>query len=547
MPDRREFLTKTTALAATSSALGRLVHAGCQGAQPADKTRDSMRMKPRRIIWNNDGDDLWIVANGYPAPDWPNQYGSPQEYLARRTAAVKGTQVDCISYCGFAVVPNWEFPSDNTKLLGPDPLKHVVDFAHGNEMEFIYSLRMNDVHCAVYPGEYRWSPFKRKNLRLLQANISREEFEHRIWPWVRGEIDEHPLHHLLDYWGRKEGRLIDQFRNSSLGPLAFSWPAFDFAHAEVRAHYLQIIDQACRRYDLDGIELDWGRHPLVFKFGQERRYVPVMNDFIHRVRQVLDERGKRRGRPILLATRVPDVRELALHVGLDVATWVEKGWLDLLIAGFGSPFSMPIGDWVRLGHNHGIAVYGGLSWLPLFENIEAIRAAAYRFWEAGVDGVYLFNLLRPERFDCLDEIGDPELLARRNKLYQVDPDRRYVGYMNLSRMAGQLPLEFTPEAGPATMKLQLSIADQPEGASRVTVQTLWNNPDNGQRREWRLNGRPLTDPRRFRSEHRDWTGFDTQALKNGANILEVTVHPLEAGLVPEPLVLEQVRVSIAYS
>src|SRR4030095_14862610 len=156
--------------------------------------------------------------------------------------------------------------------------------------------------------------------------------------------------------------------------------------------------------------------------------------------------------------RVPDSPALSLSVGLDVETWIDEGWVDALIPGFGTmPFSIPMDNWVDMGHRHGIRVYGSLSWMLLFDNPEAIRAAAYRFWDEGVDGIYFFNLLRPEQFGCLSEIGDPKQLSRTNKLYQIDSDRKKVGYMNSSCFPGQIPLVFSTESGPSTARLTLKI------------------------------------------------------------------------------------------
>lgn len=64
---------------------------------------------------------------------------------------LRGTQVDSVSYCAFLDLANREFPPDNTRALGPDPLKHVVNFCRANQMEFLYSMQINDVHAAVYP------------------------------------------------------------------------------------------------------------------------------------------------------------------------------------------------------------------------------------------------------------------------------------------------------------------------------------------------------------------------------------------------------------
>ena len=53
--------------------------------------------------------------------------------------------------------------------------------------------------------------------------------------------------------------------------------ALDFAHAEVRERYRILLEEMLSRYDMDGIELDFCRHPLFFGIGRE---------LDHRVRRV---------------------------------------------------------------------------------------------------------------------------------------------------------------------------------------------------------------------------------------------------------------------
>ena len=84
---------------------------------------------------------------------------------------------------------------------------------------------------------------------------------------------------------------------------------------------------------MDGIALDWLRHPFFFRPAEERRNLLVMNDFVRHIRRRLEYHGKKRGRPILLAVRVPDTPERALAIGLDVQTWVSSGWVDILEQG----------------------------------------------------------------------------------------------------------------------------------------------------------------------------------------------------------------------
>ena len=115
-----------------------------------------------------------------------------------------------------------------------------------------------------------------------------------------------------------------------------------------------------------------------------------------------------------------------------------------------------MGEWIPDGAGeHGIPVYGGLSW----KNTSSITwrrsgGAAYRLWDEGVDGPAHLQLpgTRPGT-DSLREIGEPEMLAGLDKMYQVDLDRKRVGYMNERASGrGKLPLSFATQAGPAPLR-----------------------------------------------------------------------------------------------
>ena len=59
------------------------------------------------------------------------------------------------------------------------------------------------------------------------------------------------------------------------------------------------------------------RHNMYFKKGEEVANIPAMTDFVRRVRTTLDEIGRKRGRPIVLATRLADTPEKSMQLGLD--------------------------------------------------------------------------------------------------------------------------------------------------------------------------------------------------------------------------------------
>lgn len=539
-------------------------------------TREALRNRKRRILWNNDGEDLLLPANyNSPGAEWlrgeysgcgdmPRRLCVVDDFLGQRMKGkLEGTQVDGIFYCGYVCVPNWEFPAENTRALGPDPLKHAVDYAHANNMEFFYSFRMNDPHPMLHRGTWSWSQFRMRNLHLLQGKIDRDWFERKFLPWLRGEVEEHPLSQAV---AAGKTALFPQFENPQPNDFR-TWAAFDFGLKEVRDYYLHLVQEACRRYDLDGIEFDWGRTPPFFKT-QPRANAPLMTDFLRQTRLWLDQRGRERGKPVLLTTRVPNSPAESLSLGLDVEQWLREGSLDLLVAGFGTkPFSFPIGEWARLGHAYSIPVFGCIeNGLPGQSKKEIIRATAQRYWNAGVDGVYLYNhfyddnrnygqpgqpaQLYPD--DTLHDIGDPGRLRRLDKTYWVD-------------MFGEdaaLPVRLSTECGRSTAVISFEVAEDPAEAARVTLQAQWATDVDIARISLSLNGVPLAEGKPFTikdesynevpwvnsgaaNDNQLWYAHPVSSLQKGFNTLEVCARP--SAIPPDKFLLKQVRVAISYS
>jgi hypothetical protein len=119
--------------------------------------------RERRILYNNDGDDI---------TGWSSV--TPAEYLSRRMAHLADTQVDSLFWCPgvttvltipsqFAetydnVISDHFKPTqvpgivrDNVRRFmeaGRDPLAMTVDFCRRHDMEIFLTHRMNDVHDA---------------------------------------------------------------------------------------------------------------------------------------------------------------------------------------------------------------------------------------------------------------------------------------------------------------------------------------------------------------------------------------------------------------
>lgn len=564
------------------------------------------RWRQRRIVWNNDGSDL--MGPAFAGGKWTTPVESAGQFIDTLMRFVEGTQVDAVFFCGFVNEADWEVPRNNIEVLGPNPSTPVVDFAHDHNMEFFWSIRMNDVHSSRHaPKRAYWSPFRRDHPELLLANVSRDEWDRRMQPWIdkfsameerRRELRLYEPVKDVEREGQSDAEhpLLDVFeRNGQASPDLARWAGFDWSRPEVQDHYLGAIVGACERYDLDGIELDWCRHGMFFPMGRESQYISVMNDFVHAVHNRLTELGKARGRPILLAHKVPDSVEVCLACGLDPETWLRRGWVDLLMAGGGvMPFSIDMGAWTELGHRYDVPVYGSLDRLyspfrfsrPKFDHrdpyqaddpssgYDCVAAASHRFWEAGVDGIYLYDWhthhgpTDPREYGSIPRVGDPADLVRHDKLYCIDLDWGPNGALSGYSIRGQLPLTIPTRAGDAVAELSLDIAEDLPAATQAALQVRWEREIEDGRATWRVNGVELTGGVPFVNKrygtlvNKDrytqygqgaiddpgWATFsiDPAHLSRGANIFEVTVRPAGSGQSPDAVTLEQARVWIGY-
>jgi hypothetical protein len=178
--------------------------------------------------------------------------------------------------------------------------------------------------------------------------------------------------------------------------------AIDFGRDEVRDYIFRLIEEGVRRYDCDGIELDFNRFPAFFKDGSTDERVAKMNTLVERVRKMLDFVGRERNRRLVLAVRVPSnygrtppTPESSRQIGCDVADWVKRDWADFVTV---SEFlfergDLPIGQWKQAITT--VPVYGGVECTrgggQMNLTAEDYRNAATQLIKAGADGVYLFN------------------------------------------------------------------------------------------------------------------------------------------------------------
>lgn len=350
-----------------------------------NKTRHIARWRSRRIICNNDGNDI-ILSSGETV--------SRELFLAKRTMGLVGSQVDTISYCtgitfgGSQKGKSRHFQKrlgmtrcvNELDAMGTDPLRLMVDFCHQHNIEIFWSHRMNDRH------------------------------------------DETPTPALVTDFKKEHPEYLMTCRKGIM--------AYNYAVEAVRNKFLECCAEVVENYDVDGIELDYFRHLRLFESvvsggvasDEERE---MINDMMRKLRGILDKEGIRRGRPVLLSVRVPDSRDYARLAGIDYEQWLKEDIVDLLI----------VNDYIKLepwknfpefAKQYDVPAYACLEnrRLSLMDSDlgakpeglgnavnERFRSEAYAAWLSGMNGIYTYNRFNPHD-ELFRQIGDPFVLAQ---------------------------------------------------------------------------------------------------------------------------------------
>jgi hypothetical protein len=463
--------------------------------------------KQRRIIYNNDGNEPFklvdsITANGLLRP---------------RFLGIENTLADAYFYC---TSDGWSTFSHNTHLgtiltltdsvsgifthnvtadliaANLDPLKVVTDFGHAHSKEVFWSMRMNDTHDASTTQPY--------GAVLFNANLIKKA---------------HPEYLLGDSLHKKA-----------------SWTAVNYSLQAVRDSTLHFIEEVCKNYDVDGIELDFFRHRVFFPstfLGQvvTSTEIAQMTDLMRKIRHMTEVEGVRRGRPILISMRVPDSKQYAHDIGLDIESWLQEGLLDMMSV---SSY-IRLNPWkvsVELGHLYNVPVYPSLDEIRIADaGANALRSTslAYRgraqeVWNSGADGVYMFNFFDPHS-QLWNELGDSTALKDLDKNYFASvlgvgdkAGLNHATYNNIPTLNPDTPIDITATQ---TKETYFEFGNDPASTGNVRLRLQFKTVPDTNRISVHLGGALLTGVQRDSL----WLNYD---LKNndfikGKDTVKVTL------------------------
>ena len=108
--------------------------------------------------------------------------------------------------------------------------------------------------------------------------------------------------------------------------------ALDYSHPAVRSHRMAIMKEITEDYPVDGLELNFVRWAKHFPRDEAPKKAPIMTEFVGQVRKMLDATAKKRGgKRLTLGVRVPESVEACRLAGVDIETWVKRGWIDFVV------------------------------------------------------------------------------------------------------------------------------------------------------------------------------------------------------------------------
>ncbi len=186
----------------------------------------------------------------------------------------------------------------------------------------------------------------------------------------------------------------------------------DYSLPEVRDWMFSILEEVAGRFDVDGLELNFIRHGYCFPPATAAQQHPLMTDFMRRVRTMLDEHGRLKGRRLLLGARVPTTLEQCRHFGFDVPTWIADKLIDYVAPTdwHCTDFNVQYEEFAELTQDSDCFLYpaiqpdvvlGGTTLMTL----DNYRAAVQNFYGAGADGfsthnydTYMWGQLRSKRY-----------------------------------------------------------------------------------------------------------------------------------------------------
>ena len=229
------------------------------------------------------------------------------------------------------------------------------------------------------------------------ANVRMNDHHGRLVQWTRWER-EHKEWSLAKDTGARDWKSVGALRQ------------MDYTIEGVRQYRSAILEEILGRFDVDGLQLDFGR-TAPFLSEPKVENARCMTEYVREIRTLLDRTArKRRREKMLLGVVVPWDIDFCTQEGLQVQQWIERELIDYVSPGewYYADWNIPLDRWRSMTHGTNCRLYpftpGNVSPYQVFEYGEPsllgdntvldppkIRALADNFMSQNPDGFAFYN------------------------------------------------------------------------------------------------------------------------------------------------------------
>ncbi len=436
---------------------------------------------------------------------------------------------------------------DHFALSGADALGQEV-FGQGWVLHFYSDTYEYDQR----PQHRRWMPMLDRGINPIE--VFSDQAHQRGMKFIAGARfgDDHGAPTQGARWMFDHPEFI--LRDPPPGPLSKPGNTLDFSFREVRDFHFGAIEEIARRFDVDGIEITFrsdNHFPYPRSISRERQH--LMTELVQRIRDMLDDEARNKGRKLLLGVRVPETVDECHDCGLDLPTWITTGILD-----YASPsnsmysnHNAPWEEFSRLAEGTACRLLPGV--LPFCSATDArsdtvpwalqpdtgesgtgdhmafqsrvylrpmtsdnYRALANNMYGAGADGVSSFNFQEqytgnliggfPGELALLRELKDPETIKARHRTYLFRSMFGGVDYQGAPGMASTGAMKddrivLSREAPGVRQEYRLRLCEQWDEVGHACMAVRAQNLRPEERLVFDMNGVAIPDERVRRMWH----------------------------------------------
>ncbi len=458
-----------------------------------------------------------------------------------------------------------------------DPLKPGISFEQWRDYLFNYAdERDSQIDSFFWDiGSGYWAIYRSKLLPASEIPIVKGWRDQGI-DFVELLIGECRKRKIEAFWNQRTSE-VDMPANGvglsmdSMNPVkqahsdwvirSWWWQGlWNLSNPDARHYRLQVLQELAANYDFDGIQLDFARHVPCLPPGRQWELREGVTEYVRQARLMLLDLEKKRGRPYLLAVRVPESLHGCHLDGFDVEVWAQQNLVDIFTLGERSS-EVNLADFRRVVAGKHIKLQPCLDDHHATDGyrsppVDFFRGVFGNWWQQGADSVVTFNwscaspevssaigakpgpICQRQGYHC---IGSLETLRYKDKLFTVQRRGGYPwaeGYFCRNDFA-PLPVALANEGTPAVLTIDVCDHLNVDTVKDLELSCIFYGVSEGDRFEVKLNGVDLDhgvqdfqwkDPQIFTPKPQPASGGGPYEVDPNQRLMKMAFKPLPTQL-----------------